>query len=44
MGKAGSDGTDVWPESPECDVLGSRCWWAGCTLERAREPSVYREY
>lgn len=44
MGKAGSDGTDGWPESPKCGVLGSRCWWAGHTLVRVRESSVNREY
>lgn len=42
MGEAGLGGTDGWPESPEYDKLGSRCWWAGCTLERARESLVHR--
>lgn len=44
MGKVGLDGIDVWFESFECDVLGFRCWWVGCILERARELLVYREY
>lgn len=33
MRKAGLDGTDGWPESPECDMLGS---------DVGREDVIYR--